>query len=181
MLNKISVERSIVVIKSFDGKMPRIAESACVSEWAYIAGDVEIGENSSVWPGAVIRADFGPVRIGRNTHIEDNCVLHGGPMDIGDNVIVGHCASVHARRIGNNTVIGMNATVLHKSEIGAYCVIGAQSLVNAEVKIPDGSLAVGVPVEMKQKLSERSSRWVNRTEENGVYAKLARKYKEQGF
>lgn len=169
------------MILPFDGKMPQIAESACISKSAFIAGDVEIGENSSVWPGAVIRADTGPIKIGSNTHIEDNCVLHGGPMEIGNNVIVGHGAVVHASRIGNTVMIGMNATILQKVEIGDSSVIGAHTLVNAEMKIPEKSLVIGVPAEIKTELSERSARWINRTGEEGFYAKLARKYKELGF
>lgn len=168
------------MILSINGKTPRIASSACVSQFAFIAGDVEIGENCSVWPGAVIRADVGPIRIGTNTHVEDNCVLHGGPMDIGNNVIIGHCASVHARSIGNNVMIGMNSTILHKAEIGDYCLIGAMTLVNAGMKISGKCLAVGVPAKIKE-ISERSARWVNRTGEEGVYSKLARTYMKQGF
>ena len=79
------------MIRSFRGKTPRIADSAFVSEVAYVVGDVEIGEDSSVWPGAIIRGDFAPIRIGRNTHVEDNTLVHSGePLTIGDNVLVGH-------------------------------------------------------------------------------------------
>jgi len=77
------------MIRAFNGKMPKIADSAFVSEWAYVVGDVEIGENSGVWPGVVIRADSGSIRIGKDCQIEDNSVAHaGGTMEIGDNVII---------------------------------------------------------------------------------------------
>ena len=168
------------MIKTFDGKNPRIAQSAFVSEWAYVVGDVEIGENSSVWPGAVIRADFGPIRIGKNTHIEDNCVLHDGTlMEIGDNVIIGHSAMVHAHKIGNNVLIGSNATILQNAEIGDFCVIGAQALVTPGMKIPSRSFVIGVPAEIKEELSEKLSFWVGGGSE--VYGQLARRYKEQGL
>jgi carbonic anhydrase/acetyltransferase-like protein (isoleucine patch superfamily) len=167
------------MIKSLDGKTPKIADSACISQSAFIAGDVEIGDNSSVWPGAVIRADFGKIRIGNNTHIEDNCVLHGGNMEIGDNVIVGHGAVVHASVIGNDVLIGMNSTILHKAEIESYVVIGAHTLVETEMKVPGKSLVVGSPPKIK-KLSARSEKWAHRGE-TGIYINLARKYMENGF
>ena len=168
------------MIKSLDGKTPKIADSACVSEFAYIAGDVQIGENSTVWPGAVIRADFGgKIRIGNNTHVEDNCVLHGGNMEIGDNVIIGHGAVVHASVIGNDVLIGMNSTILHRAEIASNVVIGAHTLISTEMKVPGKSLVVGSPPQIK-KLSERSEKWAHRGEE-GIYANLARKYMENGF
>jgi carbonic anhydrase/acetyltransferase-like protein (isoleucine patch superfamily) len=166
------------MIKSLDGKSPKIAASACISQFAYIAGDVEIGENCSIWPGAVIRADFGKITMGKNCHIEDNCVLHGS-IKIGDNVIVGHGAIVHASLIGNDVLIGMNSTVLHKAEIESNVVIGAHSLVETGMKVPAESLVVGSPPTIK-KLSARSERWAHRGG-SGVYYDLACKYMENGF
>jgi carbonic anhydrase/acetyltransferase-like protein (isoleucine patch superfamily) len=140
------------LIKAFEGKMPRIAKSALVSEAACIIGDVEIGENSSVWPGAVIRGDFGKITIGKNTAVEDNCVIHSGSphsdikdVTIGDEVHIGHGAVLNCHKIGNNVLIGMNATVLHEVEIGSFCIIGASCLVSEGMKIPDHSFVVGVP------------------------------------
>ena len=102
------------MIKSFRGMTPKIAKTAFVSEAAYVVGDVEIGENSSVWPGAVIRGDFGKIKIGKHTAVEDNCVIHSGSpsspisdVTIGDNVIIGHSAVSNCRRIGNNVLIGL--------------------------------------------------------------------------
>ena len=100
------------MIKAFDGKTPQIAPTAFVSEAAYIIGDVEIGENSSIWPGAVIRGDFTSIKVGHNSQIEDNCVVHAGsPLVIGDNVHIGHGAVIHCSRIGNNVLIGSKATL----------------------------------------------------------------------
>ena len=101
-------------------------------------------------------------------------------MEVGDNVIIGHSAAVHARKIGNNVMIGMNATVLQGAEIGDFCVIGAHTLVTTGMKIPSRSLVVGVPAEIKEGLSARSSGWVQR-DRNSVYAKLVQRYKGQGF
>ena len=168
------------MIKPFNGKMPRIAPSAYVSEAACIIGDVEIGENSSVWPGAVIRGDFASIKIGRNTQIEDNSIVHTGtPLTIGDGVHIGHGAVIHCSRIGNKVLIGNNATILDDAEIGDCCIIGANSLVSEGMKIPSRSFAVGVPAEVKKEIStEQLARL-----EKGVslYLELTREYKEQGL
>jgi len=168
------------MIRDFNGKSPKIAPSAFVSEAAYIVGDVEIGENSSIWPGAVLRADFGKITVGNNTSIEDNCVVHGGTdVVIGNNTFIGHGAVVHCRRVGNNVLIGNNASVLDGAEVGDFCVIGAGSVVAPETKIPDRSLAMGVPARIKRQLSEKQLAWM----ENGLvsYTKLAQEYKQQGL
>lgn len=173
------------MIKAFDGKTPRIAKSALVSEAAYIIGNVEIGENSSVWPGAVIRADFGKITIGRNTAIEDNCVIHSGSphsdvkdVTIGDEVHVGHGAVVNCHKIGSNVLIGMNATILHDAEIGNFCIIGANCLVGEGMKVPDNSFVVGVPGKIKGQVLPKQSFWVKDAAKS--YAKIVKRYKEQG-
>ena len=165
------------MIRSINGKTPRIAESAFISETAYIIGDVEIGKNSSVWPGAVVRGDYGSIKIGKNTSIEDNCVIHLGT--IGDNVIVGHGAVIEAKKIGNNTLIGNNATILSEAEIGNFCIIGANCLVTQGMKIQDKSFVAGVPGKIKGKSSPQQLWWVE--EGSQEYVKLARQYKEQGL
>ena len=174
------------MLKSFNSKTPKIAESAFVNEAAYVVGDVEIGENSSVWPGAVIRGDLGSIRIGKNTDVEDACVIHSGspsaPIEnvtIGDNVHIGHGAVIHCRSIGNNVLIGMNATILHDVEIGNFCVIGAGCLVSQAMRIPDNSFVAGVPGKIKGEVSPQQLWWVR--EGSRVYSELARQYKEQGL
>jgi len=176
------------MIRSLGGKTPKIADSAFISEAAYVVGDVEIGENSSVWPGAVIRGDFGQIRIGNNTIIEDTCVIHSGSpsgpvamadVTIGDNVQIGHGAVINCPRIGNNVLIGMNATILHDAEIGDFCVIGAGCLVTQGMVIPDRSFVVGVPAEIKGPVSPEQLWWVE--EGSPLYHKLARQYKEEGL
>jgi len=176
------------MIRSFNGKTPKIAESAFISEAAYIVGDVEIGENSSVWPGAVIRGDFGRIKIGRNTAVEDNCVIHVGSLSaadgrqnavIGDNVVIGHGAVTNCLRIGNNVLIGMHSTILHDVEIGDFCVIAAGCLVMQGTKIPEKSFVAGVPGKIKGEASSGQLWW---TKSNPTfYPKLAKQYKEQGL
>jgi len=168
------------MIRSFNGKSPKIAASAFVSEAAYVTGDVEIGENSNVWPGAVIRADFAKITIGNNSSIEDNCVVHSATdAIIGNNVIIGHGAIIHCHRIGNNVLVGSNATILDNAEIGNFCIIGAGSLVPPETKIPDRSLAIGMPARIKKQLSPEQLAKLKVGSE--VYTRLAREYKQQGL
>jgi len=167
------------MIRSFNGKTPKIAGSAFVSEAAYVIGDVEIGENSSVWPGTVIRGDRGTIRIGKNTNVQDNSVIHGSVI-IGDNVHIGHGTVINCRRIENNVLLGMNSTILHDAEIGNFCVIAAGCLVSQGMKIPDNSFVTGVPAKIQGRVSpEHMERWLQRAPEN--YARLAKRYKEQGL
>jgi carbonic anhydrase/acetyltransferase-like protein (isoleucine patch superfamily) len=175
------------MIRSLGDKTPKIADSAFVSEAAYVIGEVEIGEHSSVWPGAVIRADFGSIRIGANTAVEDNCVIHSGTLSnpdyreevvIGDNVHIGHGAVLNCRRIGNKVLIGMNATVLHDVEIGNNCIIAAGCLVKQESKIPDGSFVAGVPGRVMGKATKEQLWWVE--EAPGVYKEMTKRYKDEG-
>jgi len=168
------------VIRGFNGKTPKIADSCFISEAAYIIGDVEIGTYSNVWPGAVIRADFARIKIGRYVDIEDNCTLHAGAdMEVGNNVILGHGAVVHSKKVGNNVLIGMNATTLHNSEIGDNCIIAAGSVVTEGMKIPDGSFAAGVPAKIRGPITEQQRGWTDG--HYAFYPPLAKKYKDEGL
>jgi len=174
------------MLRAFDGKEPRIAESAFVSEAAYIVGDVEIGEHSNVWPGAVIRADFGSIRIGNRVSIEDNCVIHSGSpftfagnVMIGDRVVIGHGAVVNCKSIGDSVLVGMSATLLHDAEIGNFCIIGAGCLVGEGVRIPDKSVVYGVPGRIVGPPTEKQLWWIEEAYKG--YAELTRKYKAQGL
>ena len=174
------------MIKGFNGKAPRIAASAFISEAAYIVGDVDIGEDSNVFPGAVIRGDFGRIAIGCNTSVEDNCVIHSGTpssavgdVDIGDRVLIGRGAVLNCRKIGNNVLIGMNATILHDAEIGDFCIIGAGCLVGQGMKVPEKSFVADVPGKIKGNPTEQQLWWVQ--EGYKGYAELARQYRKEGL
>ena len=168
------------MIRSFNGKTPRIAKSAFVSETAYVIGDVEIGENSSVWPGAVIRGDSASIKIGGNTSIQDNSVLHGDVlMEIGDNVLIGHSVVLHGVKIGSNTLIGNNATILDETHIGNFCIIGAGCLVSQGMEIPDNSFVVGVPAKIKGQVSQERRLQLQKGLQ--AYVELLRQYKEEGL
>lgn len=168
------------MIRSLDeGKAPKIAESAWISEAGYVVGEVKIGERSSVWPGAVVRADFSPIIVGRNTHIEDNCVIHSDePLHIGDNVILGHGVIVHCRSIGNNCLIGSNATLLAGVEIGDFSIVGAGALVLPDTKVPPRSFVVGVPATVRPATSGQVDGLEQSRGGQDLYADLARRYKE---
>ncbi len=127
---------------------PKIHDSCFVAPNATIVGDVEIDEGCGIWYGAVIRADLNPVRIGKGSNVQDNVVIHvsaENSVEIGENVSIGHLAMVHGAKIGNNVIIGINATVLDGAEIGDNCIIGANALVTSGMKVPDNSLVLGVP------------------------------------
>ncbi len=169
------------MIKSFGKKKPEVDRTAFVSEDAYLVGDIKIGRNSSVWPGAVLRADRFRIQIGSNCSIQDNCVIHAGVADvtIGDNVTVGHGSVIHCLRIGNNVLIGMQTSLGMFVEIGDDCIIGAHSMVKDYLKVPRRSLVVGVPAKIK--------RTVNRKEIERIvsganfYVDLSRDFKKKGL
>ena len=168
------------MIRSLGNKKPKIAESAFVSEAAYVVGDVEIGPESNIWPGAVIRGDCGKIAIGNNTSIEDNCVVHGnGDMIIGHHVIAGHGAIIHGIKIGNYILIGNNAVVLNDVEVGDFSIIGAGAVIAEGMKIPEQSLCTGTPARIKGRVS---SQWLAQIKDGAAfYTDLARKYKQQGL
>jgi carbonic anhydrase/acetyltransferase-like protein (isoleucine patch superfamily) len=168
------------MIRSYKDRTPSIHPGAFISEAAYVVGDVEIGENTSVWPGAVIRADFGKITIGRNTAIEDNCVIHTGvSLRIGDNVIVGHGATVHCSSVGDNCLVGIGAILLEGAEIGNDCLIAAGALVTPNSKIPDGSLVMGSPARVQRKVTGERLEMLRLGSES--YLAIAQEYKKSGL
>ncbi|MCK4965173.1 MAG: gamma carbonic anhydrase family protein [Dehalococcoidia bacterium] len=168
------------MIKSFRGKTPKIHETAFISKQAYIVGDVEIGEGAGIWPGTVIRGDSAKIVIGKNTQIEDNCTVHSGvPMTIGENVLIGHNVVVHCARIGDNVLIGNNATLLDNAEIGQYSVVGANALVNMGMKVPERTLAFGVPAKITSEVPEERTKIIGLA--LLMNAMLAKEYKEHGL
>lgn len=168
------------MIKPFDGKTPKIHPSVFVAQTALVSGDVEIGEGSSVWPGAVVRADKAPIVIGKNVSIQDTVSIHADtPLAIGDNVDIGHGAVVHCKSVGSHCLIGINATLLQDSEIGSWSIVGANALVSGRMKVPEGSFVVGVPAQVKSRVTQEQRKGLEVTGRD--YAQLAKKYKEQGF
>lgn len=119
-----------------------------IADNARVIGRVELGDEVSVWFGAVLRGDIDEIKIGNRTNLQDNVVIHvdkNSPCIIGDECIIGHGAIVHGAKLANNVLVGMHATVLNDVEIGEYSIIGAGAVVSQGVKIPPFSLVLGVP------------------------------------
>lgn len=139
----------MAVILPYQGMLPQLAERVYLAETAAIIGDVTVGDESSVWFGAVIRGDVNPIRIGARTSIQDNSVLHAttgfSETHVGNDVTVGHAVILHGCTIGDRVVVGMGSIVLDRAEIGSDVVLGAGSLVTQNAKIPPGVLAHGRP------------------------------------
>ncbi len=139
---------------------PEVAESAWVAPGAYVIGSVHLGEESSVWYGAVLRGDTEPIRIGARTNIQDGCVLHadpGYPAIIGEDCVVGHKAIVHGCEIGDRCLVGMGATILNGACIGEGSIVAAGALVPENKKFPPRSLIVGIPAKHVTDVSEEQT------------------------
>jgi len=161
------------------GKEPNIHESSYIAPTATIIGDVTIGEGSNVWFGAVIRGDWGTIKIGKNTSVQENVTIHmeaGKSAIIGNDCIIGHHAMVHGPcEIGNGCLVGIGANVLHNSKMGDGAVLGAGAvLLNKE--IPARHLAVGVPAEIKKEFPATEK--LEGTKSSGEYAKNGLAFKE---
>ena len=146
-----------MTIYALDGETPEIDATAWVAPGAHVIGKVTLAPGSSVWFGTTIRGDNERISLGENTNVQENCVLHtdmGFPLDIGAGVTVGHKAMLHGCTIGENSLIGMGATVLNGARIGRDCLIGAGALITEGKEIPDGSLVMGVPGKVVRQLDE---------------------------
>lgn len=148
------------LILPHNGKLPRIHETAWIAPNATIIGDVEIGPDSSVFYGCVLRGDSGPIRIGARTNIQDGTVVHvdeDAPCTLGDDVTVGHAAMLHGTTVGNGTLVGMRASLLSHSVVGASSLIAAGAVVLEHSEIGDKALAAGVPAKVRRELSDEES------------------------
>ncbi len=146
-----------MAIFSIRDKLPQIAESAWVAESAFVAGDVELDDDVSVWPGASLRGDIEKITVKAQTNIQDNAVLHtdpGAPLVIGERVTVGHGAILHGCHIGDDTLIGMGATILNHAKIGKHSLVGAGTLITENKSFPDGVLIMGRPGRVVRELTE---------------------------
>lgn len=156
--------------------MGTIHKSVKIFKGVQIIEDVEIGENSSVWYNAVIRGDMSPIKIGKYSNVQDNCVIHssyGHPVMMGDYVSVGHAAVLHGCEIGDNTLIGINSTILNGVKIGKNSIIGAGAVVTEGKRFEEGSLVLGVPAKTIRKLDDKE---IVRIKENAIrYNRVAQR------
>jgi carbonic anhydrase/acetyltransferase-like protein (isoleucine patch superfamily) len=168
------------LVRGFRGKRPRIDPSAFVADNATIIGDVEIGARSSIWFGAVLRGDVFHIRVGEDTSIQDNSVLHVThgryATLVGSRVTVGHGVTLHGCTVGNSCIIGMGAILLDQAEVGDQCIVGAGALVTSGTRIPPGHLAVGSPARVKRELTDEELAWLDASAAH--YVQLARDYAE---
>lgn len=167
--------------RDYLGVSPKLDADVFVAETAAIIGGVELGAGSSVWYGAVLRADVAPIKVGRASSIQDNAVVHcdpGVPALIGDNVTVGHGAIIHSASVGNNTLIGMGATVLSGAVIGENCIVGAGALVLENAAVPPGSLVVGVPGRVVRRLGPEQIEKIAASARH--YVELSKNYMSEG-
>jgi carbonic anhydrase/acetyltransferase-like protein (isoleucine patch superfamily) len=170
------------MIIEYRGKRPRVAPSAFVAPTAVLIGDVEVGPEASIWFGAVLRADNGPIRVGARTSIQDNAVLHvseGGATIVADDVTVGHCAVMEDCTIEPHALIGSNATLLNGCTIGEGALIAAGSVVGQRAAIPARVVAAGAPASVKKKLEGDAASWIEISSDE--YVKLSRTYLAQSI
>ncbi|MCK4649388.1 gamma carbonic anhydrase family protein [bacterium] len=161
-------------------KKPKIGKDVYIAESAQVIGKVSVGEHSSIWPHAVLRADIEPIKIGKCSSIQDGVLIHvnwGLPAVVGNYVTVGHGAIIHGCKIANNCLIGMGAIILDGAEIKKNCLIGAGSLVPEGRKIPEGSLVLGVPGRVVRKLNSKE---IKKLRESALeYFEFAKRFKEK--
>ena len=170
-----------MTIRKLGAEQPKVHESAFVSEAAYLVGNVEVGPRSSIWPGAVIRADNGKIAIGAGTNVQDNSVLHAdADAVIGDDVTIGHGVVCHARRIGDGALIGNGAVLNDGVEVGAGSLIAAGAVLTENTVIPDGTLVRGVPGKPMGPVRERHRQLMLRAAASYV-KRIARYNSEPGL
>lgn len=147
-----------MALYSIEQFTPQVAAGAWVAESATVIGQVTLDEGVSIWYGAVLRGDNHLIHIGRNSNVQDGCVLHtddGIALRLGENVIVGHQAMLHGCEVGDGTLIGIQSVVLNGARIGRNCIVGAGALVTEGKTFADGSLIVGSPAKAVRRVEQR--------------------------
>lgn len=140
-----------------DDRIPAVDESAYVAPGATVIGLVELHENSSVWPGAVLRGDHEPIVIGKGSNVQDGAIMHtdpGCPLTLGEDVTVGHQAMLHGCTIGDNSLVGIQAVILNNAVIGPNSLVGAGAVVTEGKEFPERSLILGAPAKVVRSLSD---------------------------
>lgn len=161
---------------------PRIGNGTFVAPTAYVGGDVQIGAGCAIMHQVTIRGDIAPIRIGARTNVQDGTVMHtrfGVPLDVADDVVIGHRAVVHCRSVATRALIGIGAIVLDDAEVGAHCIVAAGAVVLPGTRIPDGSLFAGVPARRIRDVTDRDRAEIDRI--LGVYRDLAGRYAAGAF
>ena len=158
-----------------------IDSTAFIAPSAAVLGDVAIGAESSVWFCAVIRGDTEAIRIGRQTNVQDGCILHadeGFPCTLGDRVTLGHGAIVHGATVEDDCLIGMRAVVMNGAKIGKGSIVAVGSIVTEGTEVPPGSVAIGQPAKVKRATTDRDRERIRHAAEH--YFAAAKVYREEG-
>jgi carbonic anhydrase/acetyltransferase-like protein (isoleucine patch superfamily) len=162
---------------AFEGREPSVSPAAWIAPTATLIGDVRVEAEASIWYGAVLRADFGPIVVRRGANVQDGSVLHGGAdpvTEIGEGATVGHLCVVHGAVIGTEALVGNGATVLDGVVVGPRALIAAGATVPPGMAVPGGMLAAGVPARIIREVSGGAKLWVDTNPE--VYRDLARRH-----
>lgn len=166
------------MIIQFNGIHPTINEDTYISESVDIIGDVTIEENANIWFGSRLRADMNRIVIGKNSNIQENCVIHvdkESPVVIGKNVTIGHGAIIHGCNINDNVLIGMGSIILNNANIKKNSIVGAGALVTQGKEFEEGVLILGNPAKAVRKLSKEEIESIQKSADN--YVDLSKKYK----
>ena len=170
------------MIRAYKGTMPKIDDSVYMDESAIVIGDVEIGAKSSLWCNAVVRGDVHYIRIGERTNVQDNSVLHVTkdtyPLIIGSDITIGHSVTLHGCRVRDRCLIGMGAIILDNADIGEDSLVAAGALVTEGMKVPPGSLLMGVPAKVVRETTPEERARILRSA--GNYIEYSDNYREEG-
>ncbi len=171
----------LFMIRPYRGVVPRIAPSAYIDISAQVIGDVVIGERSSVWPNVSVRGDVNHIRIGSETSIQDNSVLHVDhmvyPCLVGDRVTVGHSVVLHGCEVGDDALIGIGAIVLNGAKVGAGAVVAAGALVPEGMLVPANMVVMGTPAKVRREVTREEQQRFRKNCDN--YVKITAIYKEE--
>ena len=164
------------MLLEYKGKWPQLGERVFIAPGAFVVGDVEIGDHSSVWFNSVVRGDVHYIRIGKHTNIQDGSICHvmkdQFPLVLQDYVTIGHGVMLHGCTIESHCLIGMRATILNNARIGEYSIVGAGAVVTEGMVVPPRSLVLGMPARVKRPLSDEEVKGIDE------YARRYYEYKE---
>ena len=168
------------MIRTLEGVTPKVADTAWVSEFAYVVGNVEIGEYASIWPGVTVRGDSpDAIVIGDYVYIQEGSVIHGNGLTIEDHVSIGHSVVVHCDRVGQGTLLGNNCTILNEVILGDGCLVAANSVVLGGTQVPARSFVTGAPGKVKREVTDKQIAQMAHTNEELV--RRAKPFKDSGL
>ncbi|NCT99334.1 MAG: gamma carbonic anhydrase family protein [Comamonadaceae bacterium] len=168
-----------MALYELDGVAPTMADSAWVADSAQVMGNVHLHEDSSVWFGAVLRGDTETITVGQGSNVQDGTVMHadyGFPLVVGERVTIGHQVMLHGCTIGDESLIGIGATVLNGARIGKNCLVGARALVTEGKEFPDGSMILGSPAKVVRQLTPEQIEGLRRSAAH--YIENAQRYRK---